>query len=53
MNMLLGYVRGENKEEGGRDDIQHPQLLSHSVLVQGEGPTPRPTPVGPMTGVSV
>lgn len=53
MDMLLGYVGGENKEEGGRDDIQHPQLLSHSVLVQGEGPTPRPTPAGPMTGVSV
>lgn len=31
--MPLGYVGGENKEEGGADDIQHPQLLSHSVLV--------------------
>lgn len=53
MDVLLGYVGGGNKEEGGRDDIQHPQLLSHSVLVQGEGPTPCPTPAGPMTGVRV
>jgi len=52
MYMRLGYVGGGNKEEG-EGYHPNPQLLSHSVAVQGEGPTPRPTPAGAMTGVSI